>query len=225
MKILIIEDDSTFGEILKRALEREGYFVELINDGEKGIYRSKTGNFSLILLDIKLPGKNGFEICRELRHSGKTVPILMITAVSEEFGAAAGLDLGADDYLRKPFDLAELFARVRALLRRKQGQKKTFLEYGPLSIDFCARRIFYQNEEIRLNPKEYKLLSYLAHHQGHAVSFEELAENVWGEELVNINSNSMEVYVHRLRKLLQKYNLADKLVTIRGHGYQLLNLE
>jgi len=226
MKILVIEDDHIFGDILRRALEREGYFVDLVTDGEKGLYKVRVGNYAMIILDIRLPHKNGFEVCRELRRDGNNIPILMVTAMSEEFGVSTGLDLGADDYLRKPFDLAELFARIRALIRREHGQKKAFLEYGSLSIDTRAHRVFHNgNEEIKLNPKEYKLLTYLIHHAGQAISISKLVENIWGEELINVNSNSLEVYIHRIRTVLKKYGLKDKLITVRGHGYELLEIQ
>ncbi len=223
MKILVVEDDRTFGDIMRRALEREGYFVDVVTDGEKGLYKVRVGNYALVILDIKLPHKNGFEVCRELRRDGNNIPILMITAMSEEFGVATGLDLGADDYLRKPFELAELFARIRALIRREHGQKKAYLEYGPFSIDTRAHRVFFnENQEIKLNPKEYKLLTYLIHYVGQAVSVSKLVENIWGEELVNVNSNSLEVYIHRIRNILKKHGMEGKLITVRGFGYELL---
>lgn len=226
MRILVVEDDLTFGDILKRVLVRERYTVDTASDGEEAVYKAKVNSYALILLDIKLPKKNGFEICRILRRAGKTTPILMITAVSEEFGAATGLDLGADDYLRKPFELNELLARVRALLRRKNGNAQTSVKYGTISLDTRGHRVFYKDkEEINLNPKEYKLLNLFLNHIGEAVSTSEIVENVWGEDLSDINSNSLEVYIHRLRKVLEKCELKGKLATVRGFGYKLEKLK
>ena len=223
MRILVVEDDKTLQTIIARTLKREKYVVDTADTGTEAIYKGKTNEYALILLDIKLPEKNGFEVCRELRRSRKNTPILMITAVSEEFGATTGLDLGADDYLRKPFDLSELLARIRALLRRQSKDKSPLITYDRIIFDPISHRVFDKsNKEIQLNPKEYRLLQYIILHQGKVITATELIENVWNENLSEIKSNTLEVYICRLRKTLNDFGVKDKLVNIRGYGYKLL---
>jgi two-component system, OmpR family, copper resistance phosphate regulon response regulator CusR len=220
MRILLVEDEPDAAQMLAKGLREQTYAVDVATDGETAVYQAGVNDYDLVILDVMLPLKDGFEVCRELRAEGLTFPILMLTARDAPPDRVVGLDMGADDYLTKPFDFHELLARLRALLRRGPALRPETVEVADLSIDMRARRVRRGARQIELTAKEYALLEYLARRAGEVVSRAEIAEHVW-EENFDPFSNLIEVYVQRLRRKIDEGHTPKLLRTRRGEGYVL----
>ncbi|WP_299529112.1 response regulator transcription factor [uncultured Streptomyces sp.] len=216
MRLLIVEDEKRLAVSLARGLTAEGFAVDVVHDGLEGLHRAGQGGYDLLILDIMLPGMNGYRVCAELRAAGHELPILMLTAKDGEYDEAEGLDTGADDYLTKPFSYVVLVARVRALLRRRGGSASPVLTAGGLRMDTAARRVHREGTEIVLTAKEFAVLEQLAVRAGEVVSKAEILEHVW-DFAYDGDPNIVEVYVSTLRRKLG----AETIRTVRGAGYRL----
>ncbi len=222
MKVLVVEDEPVLADALSRGLAWEGFVVTVAADGPKGLWQASEFAFDVVVLDVMLPGLSGYEVCRRLREAGSGVPILMLTAKDGEHDEADGLDLGADDYLTKPFSFVVLLARLRALLRRAPGDRSPVLSSGDLRVDPASRRVWRGQVEVRLTAREFSLAEYLVRRKGQVVSRRQIAEHVWDAQL-DVDSNVVEVYVGYLRrKLDQPFGLAT-IDTVRGVGYRLVD--
>lgn len=206
--------------MLAKGLREQAYAVDLSPDGADALYRASINDYDLVILDVMLPRKNGFEVCRELRSTGSAVPVLMLTARDSVTDRVSGLDIGADDYLTKPFDFHELLARVRALLRRGPVLCQETIQVADLTIDTKGRRASRACRAIELTAKEYSLLNYLARHADRVVGRAEIAEHVWDENFDPF-SNLIEVYIQRLRRKIDDGQPRKLLRTLRGEGYML----
>ena len=213
MKLLVVEDEPDLLAGLARALRKQGYAVDTAADGEEGLYKAKANDYDAIVLDVMLPCLDGWEVLTRLR-AAKATPVLMLTARDRSADRVRGLDTGADDYLVKPFDIPELFARLRALIRRGAGQPRATLDIGEVHIDTAARAVTRAGQPVTLTAHQYALLEYLALHCGEAVTRAALYEHL-GDENEDTLSNVLDVQVMRLRKKLGQ----DFIVTRRGHGY------
>jgi len=221
MRLLLVEDEPNAAHVLSHGLREHAYAVDLAKDGESAIFQAETTDYDAVILDVMLPVKDGFGVCRAIRDSGCTVPILMVTARDGVDARIAGLDSGADDYLVKPFDFGELLARLRALIRR--GRRPLLPErmaVGPLMLETRSRRAWIGPREVLLTAKEYALLEYLARRAGDVVSRSDIAEHVWDEHYDPL-SNVVDVYVQRLRRKLDRRGAESLIRTRRGEGYQL----
>jgi two-component system OmpR family response regulator/two-component system response regulator QseB len=214
MRILLVEDDALLGDALEAGLKQAGHAVDWVRDGIRADTALATEDYAAVVLDLGLPRKDGIEVLRGLRAKKRSLPVLILTARDTVDDRIKGLDAGADDYLVKPFDLGELNARLRALLRRAGGQPAPVLTAAGLSLDPATRRVLAQGQEVDLSAKEYALLHALMQHPGRALSRAQLEQHLyaWGEE---IGSNAVEVYIHHLRRKLG----ADAIRTLRGIGY------
>lgn len=220
MRILLVEDEPDVALMLAKGLREQSYAVDVETDGESGLFLAQINDYDLILLDVMLPRKNGFEVCRELRDTGSSVPVLMLTARDDVKDRIAGLDSGADDYLIKPFDFHELLARVRALLRRGRVLQPETIEVADLKIDTRSHQVSRGSAKIELTAKEYALLEFLARRADHVVSRAEIANHVWDENFDPF-SNLIEVYIQRLRRKIDDGHELKLLRTLRGEGYRL----
>ncbi|MGW5784070.1 response regulator transcription factor [Streptomyces sp. NPDC003757] len=217
MRILIVEDEKRLAVSLAKGLTAEGYAVDVVHDGLEGLHRAGEGVYDLVVLDIMLPGLNGYRVCAALRAAGHDVPILMLTAKDGEYDEAEGLDTGADDYLTKPFSYVVLVARVKALLRRGQGAGSPPVHvHGDLKVDTAARRVFLGEDEVTLTAKEFAVLEQLVLRAGQVVPKAEILEHVW-DFAYDGDPNIVEVYVSALRRKLR----AELIRTVRGAGYRL----
>lgn len=222
-RILLIEDEPGLVLILTDLLEPEGYEVATAGDGINGLAMALTSNFDLVILDIMLPGKNGLDVCRELRQQGKDIPILMLTAKTQLIDRVVGLKLGADDYMTKPFEPPELLARVEALLRRsKKGPLIPIARYqfGGIDVDFEKGSVFKEGVRINVAAKELELLRFLVDRRGKVVSREELLEGVW-EYQPGVSSRTIDVHVAWIRQKLEQDPEHPRYIhTVRGVGYR-----
>jgi DNA-binding response OmpR family regulator len=218
MRILVVEDELKVARFLKKGLEAEGYEVETAADGKSGEKLARTEGFDLILLDVLLPKKDGFEILRDLRKDEIRIPILMLTARSTTEDIVGGLDQGADDYLTKPFTFTELLARIRSLIRR--GTAKTKLTYIDLTLDMIAHRAARSGKQIELTAREYALLEYFLRNRGKLISRQELSKEIWGYNF-DPGTNVVDVYVNHLRNKIDTDFTVKLLQTERGKGYYL----
>jgi DNA-binding response OmpR family regulator len=219
MRVLIVEDDRRLSSIIKRGLVEEGYAVDTVYDGDDGEYFAETTTYDLILLDIMLPQKDGFHVCRSLRQKKVNTPILMLTARDTIEDRVTGLDSGADDYLVKPFAFSELLARIRALLRRESLAKTPKLLVGELVMDTLTREVWYKGNPIELTNKEYIILEYFMRHPNMVISRTMLENHAWDYELDSI-SNLIDVYIRKLRRKIGGDG-DSPIQTIRGAGYKL----
>lgn len=216
MRILVVEDDDMIGESVVSFLESEGYAVDWVRDGQSALLALKTTPFSLAILDLGLPGKDGIQVLREMRAMHNTTPVLVTTARDTVDDRITGLDSGADDYLIKPYDLDELTARVRALMRRSAGRADPVIERGALKISPATREVTFDGKKIILSSKEYALLEALAEREGVVWSRSQLEERLYNWDNT-VGSNAIEVHIHHLRK-----KLTDSAIkTVRGVGYLL----
>jgi two-component system copper resistance phosphate regulon response regulator CusR len=204
--------------ILARGLREQSYAVDVAQNGNDGLYQSSINDYDLIVLDVLLPERDGFAVCRELRARGSATPILMLTARAAVDDRLTGFDAGADDYLTKPFSFRELLARIRALLRRDSRLHPEVFEVEDLVIDSASHRVTRANREIQLTAKEYALLEHLARHAGRLISRSEIAAHVWDDNFDPF-SNTIEVYINRLRKKIDGGHPTKLLHTRRGEGY------
>ena len=220
MYILVVEDDSRVARAVERGLAEEGNRVDLAGDGLAGCARAETGAYDLVILDLLLPGLSGLEIARRLRRERVRTPILMLTARDAVGDRVRGLDAGADDYLVKPFALAELLARVRALRRRADPVADELLRVGDLALDLARRRAQRGERSIELTAKEFELLEYLMRNADRILSKEQITARVWGYD-ADVTSNVAEIYIHYLRDKIDKGFATPLIRTVRGAGYTL----
>jgi two-component system, OmpR family, response regulator QseB len=216
VRLLLVEDDAMIGEAIRAGLRREGFTVDWVHDGAGAAQALRSEPFELLLLDLGLPGSDGLQLLKTLRERGDTLPVLIITARDAVSDRVGGLDAGADDYLIKPFDLDELAARIRALLRRKSGRPAPLLEHHGVVLDPAAHRVTHNGSDVSLSPREFTLLQLLMERPGTILSRAQLEERLygWGEE---VESNAVEVHIHGLRRKLG----AQFILTVRGVGYRL----
>jgi two-component system copper resistance phosphate regulon response regulator CusR len=218
MRVLLVEDDARIAAFISKGLRENAYAVDIAADGEEATYMAAISPYDLFILDINLPRKDGMAVCSELRESGNSKPILMLTARGGIDDRVSGLDKGADDYLVKPFEFRELVARIRALLRRSSEVRAITIEIADLLIDTVSQTVRRAGEKIDLTTKEYALLEFLAVNKGRVVDREEISEHVWNENFDPF-SNSIEVYVKRLRRKLDEGFEPPLIHTRRGSGY------
>jgi DNA-binding response OmpR family regulator len=220
MRILVIEDNHRLNNSLAASLTHEGYSVDCAYDGQEGQDLAELISYDLILLDILLPGKDGLEVCRDLRRRRIHTPILLLTARDSIDDRVQGLDCGADDYLVKPFAMRELLARLRALLRRQQPAKQGRLEVGGLIVDPMTHTVEREGRSIDLTPKEFALLEYLMYHPNQVVTREMIEQHIWNYDF-ECESNVIDVYVRRVRRKIDDPFPVKLLATVRGIGYRL----
>jgi DNA-binding response OmpR family regulator len=220
MRILIAEDHPSLGPSLKQGLERSHYAVDLVENGDDALLLGRAVPYDLVILDVMLPGINGFEVCRQLRDCKRSMPILFLTALGEVEDRVTGLDLGGDDYLTKPFAFREFEARVRALLRRERASKTTSLQFLDITLDTSTHEVRRGERVITLSSKEYALLEFLMYHPRQVLSRTMIAEHVWDVDAEHL-SNVIDVYIRYLRNKLCSNGEVDVIHTIRGSGYQL----
>lgn len=221
MRVLVVEDEVRLAAYVKQGLEAEGYAVDVALDGEEGLWLARNQAYDVIVLDIMLPKRNGYQVCADLRAEGNWTPVLMLTAKDGEFDHAEGLDTGADDYLTKPFSFVVLTARLRALLRRGGGQRPSVLEVGDLRLDPAAHRCWRNDQGIELSPKEFSLLEYLMRHPGEVVSKLDILGAVWDWSFDG-GPNVVEVYIGYLRNKIDRPFGRRSIETVRGVGYRLV---
>jgi two-component system copper resistance phosphate regulon response regulator CusR len=220
MRVLLVEDEPSAARMLAKGLREHGYAVDVAGDGEEALYQQSINAYDLIILDIMLPRKDGFEVCRTIRAGGSGMPILMLTARDAVSDRISGLDCGADDYLTKPFDFGELLARLRALLRRPDALLPESIRICDLEINVHARRVRRADQEIQLTSKEYTLLEYFVRNVDRVLSRGEIAEHVW-DQTFDLFSNSIEVHIQRLRRKIDDGHSVKLIQTRRGEGYVL----
>ncbi len=218
MRVLVVEDEPLIARGLREALEAEGYAVDVALDGDAGLWHGLENDYDVILLDLMLPGKNGYVVCRELRAAGVATPIMMLTAKDGEFDQAEGLDTGADDYMTKPFSLTVLLARVRALIRRGPQTRPPVLVAGDLQLDPAERTCRRGDEVIELTPREFALLRYLMHRVGEPIAKQDLLDHVWSDGF--LDTNVIQVYVGYLRRKVDEPFGRSAIETARGFGYR-----
>jgi DNA-binding response OmpR family regulator len=216
VRLLVVEDEVRLAGALQRGLQAEGFAVDVANDGPSGLELARHGGYDAMILDIMLPGLSGYRVVQALRAERNWLPVLMLSAKDGEYDQADGLDVGADDYLTKPFSYVVLLARLRALLRRGAPERPSVLQVGDLEMDPARRRVTRGGAEIGLTAREYALLEYLMRRPGEVVSKTELLDHVWDASL-DTAPNAVEVYVGYLRRKLGR----DALETVRGAGYRL----
>jgi two-component system OmpR family response regulator len=219
MRVLVVEDEVKMAGLLRRALEEEGYAVDVAANGADGVWLGTENDYDAVLLDVMLPDLDGFEVSRKLREAGRWSPVLMLTARDAVADRVAGLDAGADDYLTKPFSIAELLARVRALIRRGAVERPAVLHSGDLTLDPTTRSVRRGGKEIDLTSKEFALLEYMMRHAGEVLSRSRLIEHVW-DFAYEGDSNVVDVYVRYLRKKIDRPFRRDSIETVRGAGYR-----
>jgi len=214
MRILLVEDDAMLGKTLQTALEPQGYTVDWLRDGQQALYALNDQHFDLVILDLGLPKLDGMSVLQSVRRKGLTTPILILTARDTSQDKVNGLDAGADDYLLKPFDLAELNARLRALTRRTQGRAESHITHGDIVLEPQSQQVSYQQKAVILHRREFMLLHKLLENVGQLLTRQQLEQSVygWGED---IESNALEVHIHHLRKKFYP----ELIKTVRGVGY------
>ena len=220
MRVLIVEDEVKMAGLIRRGMREEGLAPDVASKGEDAIWMAGATEYDAIVLDVMLPGIDGFETCRKLRADGVWAPVLMLTARDAVEDRIAGLDGGADDYLTKPFSFAELLARLRALVRRGAIEKPTVLEVGNLRLDPAARRVSRNGKEIKLSAKEFSLLEAFMRRPGNVMSRFQLLEQAWDYSYEN-RSNIVDVYVRYLREKIDRPFGVESIETVRGAGYRL----
>lgn len=230
-KILVVDDEVSLQETVAYSLKKEGYTVEIAGDGNKGLELARSSKPDLIILDVMLPGMDGFEVCRTLRHE-TNIPVLMLTARDDEIDRVVGLEVGADDYLAKPFSMRELIARVKALLRRvrlmreeadtntREGFQPKMMTFGNLVIDMTRREVRLNGQVVPCKPKEYELLTFMGQHKGRVLTRELILERVWGWGFVG-DSRTVDVHIRWLREKIEEFpDKPQRIITVRGAGYR-----
>ena len=220
MRILLVEDDVAIAQSLKEGLEDEAYAVDVAHDGDGGYRTATADEYDVIILDVMLPEMNGYEVCRALRKDGNQTPILMLTARDTERDIVEGLDMGADDYLAKPFSFEVLLARLRALLRRPNEKLEEVLRVGDLTLDPSLKKVTRASEEISLTAKEYAVLEYLMRNAGKVLSKEQIISHVWDFD-ADVLPNNVELFVMFLRRKIDKPFGSKLIHTVPGFGYKL----
>jgi heavy metal response regulator len=218
MKILVVEDEKKVASFIKRGLEEEKYEVDVTYDGEEGLQKSLDGSYSLIILDVMLPKKDGLTVVKDLRARKLLTPVLMLTAKDTVEDIVAGLNSGSDDYLTKPFAFAELLARVRALLRRSEQERGAEIRFADLRLDPVTHKVWRKDKEIDLTAKEYSLLEFFMRNPNQVLTRTTIAENVW-DYIFDSFTNIIDVYVNYLRKKIDRDADKKLIHTVRGVGY------
>ncbi len=219
-RILVVEDEPRLALGLEDDLKLEGYEVEVIGDGETASRRAQEGSFDLIILDVMLPRKDGFEVCRELRRAGLRTPVILLTAKTQESDKVLGLELGADDYVTKPFSPRELRARVKAALRRAAGEMPEIYRFGDVEVDFTRCELRRAGKAVEITPIEFKLLAAFIRHRGHTLSRDKLLDEVWGRGTF-VTDRVVDTHITNLRKKIEsKPSEPRLLVSLRGIGYR-----
>jgi two-component system, OmpR family, response regulator len=222
MRILVVEDDPELARLVHDGLERAGHGVDVARSGEAALEGVDDAEYDAIVLDVMLPGIDGFEVCRRLRHRGSGVPILMLTARDAVADRVAGLDAGADDYLVKPFAFAELLARLRALARRPAASLDSILKAGEIRLDPATRRVWRGDEEVELTRREFAVLDYLMRNPGRVVTRAMIVDRVWDYDFPN-STNVVDVHVGAIRRKLGDPAPGELIQTVRGVGYRLVD--
>ncbi len=220
MRVLIVEDEPKMAGLIRRGLREEGYAADVTGTGDDALWMAAATEYDAIVLDVLLPGKNGFEVCRELRRTGVWSPVLMLTARGSVDDRVAGLDAGADDYLTKPFSFVELLARLRALARRPPVERPTVLEVGDLRLNPATHQAWRGEEELELSAKEFRILEAFMRRPGHVLSRLHLLDHCWDYGYEN-RSNVVDVYVRYLREKIDRPFGRKSIETVRGAGYRL----
>jgi two-component system OmpR family response regulator len=220
MRVLLVEDEVRLAETVRRGLAAEGFTVDVVHDGAEGLWAATEKAYDAVLLDIMLPKLNGYRVCRQLREAGVWTPVLMLTAKDGEYDQADAFDLGADDYLTKPFSFVVLVARLRAIIRRGAPERPIVLVAGDLRLDPAPRHVSRGDQEILLTPREFGLLQFLMRHRGDVVSKTEILRNVWDAHYDG-DPNVVEVYVGYLRRKIDTPYGRKAIETVRGIGYRL----
>jgi two-component system OmpR family response regulator len=216
----VVEDEAKMSALIRRALEREGYAVDVAGNGQDGLWMATENHYDAVVLDVMIPPPNGFEVCRELRQRGEWAPILLLTARDSVSDRVAGLDAGADDYLAKPFSFAELYARLRALSRRGARERPSVLELGDLVLDPAAHSVRRGDAAVDLSPKEFALLELFMRHPDEVLSRTQILDHVW-DFAYDGTSNVVDVYVRYLREKIDRPFGCTSIETVRGVGYRL----
>jgi DNA-binding response OmpR family regulator len=224
MRILVVEDERPIAEFVQRGLEAEGYAVSCAHDGEQGLALARTGDYGLVLLDVLLPKLSGLDVLERLRAGDGAVPVIMLTALTETDDVVAGLDLGANDYLSKPFAFAELLARIRAQLRQPGQSDPTSLDVGRISLDFRSRKVNRAGRDVSLTAREFELLAYLMRHPDRVLSRAEILNAVWGYDY-DPGTNVLDVYIGYLRRKLAVADGDPPIETVRSAGYRLVSAD
>jgi two-component system OmpR family response regulator len=220
MRVLVVEDDLKMASLIRRGLVEEGLAADIARTGDDALWMARASEYDAIVLDVMLPGRDGFEVCRQLREAGRWSPVLMLTARDAVQDRVAGLDAGADDYLTKPFSFAELLARLRALARRAPPERPAVLEVGDLRLDPATRQVWRGEAEISLSAKEFALLETFMRRPGEVLSRYQLLEHCWDYGYEN-RSNIVDVYVRYLREKVDRPFGGASIETVRGAGYRL----
>lgn len=220
MRVLVVEDDVKMASLLRRGLGHEGYAVDVVGSGEEALWAATEFDVDAVVLDAGIPEPDGYEVCRRLRQQGRWMPVLMLTARDAVADRVRGLDAGADDYLVKPFSFDELFARLRALLRRDPGERPTVLSSGDLCLDPAGKEVTVGGESVELSAKEFALLELFLRHPGEVLSRTQILDHVW-DFAYDGGSNVVDVYVRYLREKLDRRFGVTWIETVRGHGYRL----
>jgi two-component system, OmpR family, response regulator len=220
VRVLVVEDEVRMAALLKRGLEEDGYAVDVVGDGPDAVWQGTETGYDAIVLDLMLPGFDGFEVCRRLRSAGRWAPVIMLTARGDVDDRIRGLDAGADDYLAKPFSFGELSARLRALLRRGMAERPSRLDVGGLRLDPATRRAWRDERPLELSPKEFALLELFLRHPGLVLTRSRILEHVWDFAYDGV-SNVVDQYVAYLRRKIDRPFGVVQLETVRGAGYRL----
>lgn len=218
MKILVVEDETSLAEAVAKGLTRQAYSVDIAHDGTQALEFAEVNSYDLLILDLNLPGVDGLEVCRRIRAGDSRVGILMLTARAGQVDRVTGLDLGADDYLVKPFHFPELLARVRSVLRRTGEVRRVILRVDDIVLDPNPMTVYAGGERIVLTAKEFAILEYLMTNAGKVISQEELLEHVWNED-ANLFTQAIKVHINNLRKKLKQVRQGDFIRTVKGKGY------
>jgi two-component system OmpR family response regulator len=221
VRVLVVEDDARVAELLQRGLQEEGYAVDVATTGPEGLWRAGEHPYDALLLDVMLPGMDGFEVCRQLRERGCLVPVCMLTARESVVDRVRGLDVGADDYLAKPFSFEELSARIRAVVRRRGSRKAQPLRAGDLWLERATHRVWRGEHELKLSIKEFALLELFLAHPGQVLNRQQILDGAW-DHAFEAGSNVVDQYVMCLRRKIDRPFQVEQLQTVRGIGYRLL---
>lgn len=224
MRILVVEDERPIAEFVQRGLEADGYSVGCAYDGEEGLAKARSGDYALMILDVLLPKLSGLEVLKGLRQADTNLPVIMLTALSETEDVVTGLDLGANDYLTKPFAFDELLARIRANLRQPGQVRATSLEVGSLNLDFQTREVSRAGQAVKLTAREFELLAYLMRHSDQVLSRAQILNAVWGYDY-DPGTNVLDVYIGYLRKKLAGADGGAPIETLRSAGYRLVSAD
>jgi DNA-binding response OmpR family regulator len=225
--LLIVEDEPNMLQGLKDNLELEGYIIETASEGKSGLEKLRSGKFHLAILDVMLPGISGFDICKNARREGISTPIIMLTAKGEEIDKVLGLELGADDYITKPFSLRELLARVKVVLRRfsnikNENETESLFSIGNLLINFSTYQAYQDNDEVKMSHKEFEILHFLLNHKNQIVSRNDLMEKVWGMEF-EVTTRTVDNFILKLRQKIEPNpNEPKVIITVHGVGYKMI---